>query len=273
MTHGIGSRAFMATAVTLAGLLAPGVGAAQTSPGEWRISASIYAYLPSIGGQTAFPIDSGSSLDVSADQIVDSLNFTFMGTLGAHNGRWGMFTDVLYLDIGGDKQGTRDFSVGNRQIPASTTADLDWDLKGLIWTLAGEYRVASQPGYTVDLLVGARMFDMKQDLGWTFTGDIGSLPPRARSGSARVEETLWDGIVGVKGRINFGDSGKWSAPFYLDVGTGDSDSTWQVLAGVSYAFGWGELTGVWRYLAYELKNSAVTDINFNGPMIGATWRW
>jgi hypothetical protein len=273
MTSSIGCRHITAAASIVVGLLMPAIGVAQTSSGEWRFSASIYGYLPSISGKTAFPVDSGSSVEVSADQIVDSLNFTFMGTLDAHNGRWGMFTDILYLDIGGDKQNTRDFAVGGRQIPASTTANLDWGLKGTIWTLAGEYRVASQPGYTIDLLGGARMFDMKQDLGWAFNGDIGTLPLQARTGSIRVEETLWDGIVGVKGRVGFGDSGKWSAPFYLDVGTGDSDSTWQVLAGVSYAFGWGELTGVWRYLSYDLKNSPATNINFNGPMIGATWRW
>lgn len=46
--------------------------------------------------------------------------------------------------------------MGNPQIAASTTADLDWDLKGLTWTLAFEYRVASQPGFAVDLRVGVK---------------------------------------------------------------------------------------------------------------------
>jgi hypothetical protein len=39
-------------------------------------------------------------------------------------------------------------------------------------------------------------------------------------------------------------------------------------------FGWGDLGVAWRYLDYDLKSDGpITDMNFNGPAIGATFRW
>ena len=79
---------------------------------------SVYGYLPSVGGQSSFPTSGGGpSIDVSADKIVDSLKFTFMGAAEAHNGRWGAYTDFIYLDLGGSKPLSRDFTL-NRASPS-----------------------------------------------------------------------------------------------------------------------------------------------------------
>ena len=51
----------------------------------------------------------------------------------------------------------------------------------------------------------------------------------------RIGQDVWDGIVGVKGRYAFGDNRAWSMPFYLDVGHGQSEVTWQVAAGLGYS--------------------------------------
>lgn len=260
-------------------LLPVSAAAQSTQPGwetgKWQFAATIYGYLPSIGGNLKVPVESGgSSINVDASQIIDSLKFTFMGTFDAHNGRWGVFTDVLYIDLGGNKSNTRDFSIGNIGLPASTTADLNLDLKGLIWTLAGEYRVASDPVWTVDVLAGARMFDVKPTLGWSISGDLGPIGIAGRSGSKEISESVWDGIVGVKGRYSFGDDRKWFVPFYLDVGTGQSQLTWQAAGGIGHSYSWGALFAMWRYLDYNFKSGkALEDMNFNGPMLGATFRW
>ena len=85
----------------------------RPAPGKWQYAATIYAYLPSIGGTMSFPAGSGSSgLNVDASKLLDSLDMAFMGSFEAHNGRWGMFADVLYLDVGGSGSATRDFSIG-----------------------------------------------------------------------------------------------------------------------------------------------------------------
>lgn len=271
----------MTAALALAmGGLAPTLSAAQQLQVEpaadnWRYSLSVYGYLPSLSGATSAPASTGgASINVSADKIIDKLKFTFMGSLDAHNGRWGFFTDLIYLDLGGSKYRSRYFTIGDVGLPASTTSDLSLNVEGSIWTSAGEYRVVSDPALTLDLLAGARMFRLRQTLSWNIAGDLGPVTTAARFGSVKHSETLWDGIVGVKGRYALGDSGKWSLPFYVDVGTGESRLTWQAAGGISYAYAWGELSAMWRYLAYDMKSGkAVKDLNLSGPLLGATFRW
>ena len=273
-------RGTLAVLALAAGTLLPASAAAQSAQpawdsGKWQFAATLYGYLPSIGGSLSVPVNTGgSSINVDASTILDHLKFTFMGTLDAHNGRWGAFTDVLYLDVGGSKSQTHDFSIGAVQLPATTTADLNLDLKGIVWTLAGEYRVASDPALKMDVLAGARMFGLKPTLGWSISGDLGPIPESGRSGSRKVDESVWDGIVGVKGRYAFGDDRKWFMPFYLDVGTGQSQLTWQAAAGVGYSYNWGGVFAMWRYLDYKFKSGkALEDMNFNGPMLGVAFQW
>lgn len=250
---------------------------AQTSPdeGAWRFRGSLYGYFPSLGGSTSVPADSGgTSINVDGGQIIDSLKFTLMGSLDANNGRWGAFTDFIYLNFGGTKERSRDFTIGNIGLPAGTDARLDWQLEGVAWTMAGQYRLVSDPALTLDALGGLRWFDLKHDLSWNINGNIGPIAPSGRSGSSSAKLSNWDMVVGVKGRYALSGDGNWVLPFYLDVGTGESDLTWQAAAGITYSFSWGELSALWRYLAYEMKSGkTINDINFNGPMVGATFRW
>jgi hypothetical protein len=274
--HPFGSA--MTALVFAAGALLPATSTAQSAPTsyepeKWMFTATIYGYLPTIGGNVSFPTG-GSSIDVDANTILSHLKMTFMGTLDAHNGRWGVFTDVLYLDLGGSKSNTRDFSIGHHDIPADTTADLNLDLKGIIWTVAGEYRIVSDPSTKVDVLAGARLFGVKPTLGWSINGDLGPIPESGRSGSKQISESIWDGIVGVKGRYAFGDNRQWFVPFYLDVGTGQSQLTWQIAGGIGYTYHWGSVFAMWRYLDYNFKSgNGLDSLNMNGPMIGAAFQW
>jgi hypothetical protein len=269
------SRARLVQTVTLlaGAMLVPSAAMAQDE-GPWRTSATLYMYLPSVSGKTAFPSDSGTPINISLDQILNNLKMVFMGALDVHNGRWGAFTDVIYLDLGHGRSQSRDFTIGDAGLPVGVTADLNVDLKSWVWTLAGQYRVMSDPALTVDLIGGARMLDLTERLKWNISGDLGSLPPVSRTGNSEVSQTIWDGVVGAKGRYVFGASREWSVPFYFDVGAGGSTSTFQAAAGIGYGFKWGELSGLWRYLDYNLKaNRAIQDVRFSGPMIGATFRW
>jgi hypothetical protein len=142
-------------------------------------------------------------------------------------------------------------------------------------TGAGEYRVAADPAWTVDLLAGARWFDLSEKLSYSLSGSIGPIDPAARSGSVDLGQSVLDAIIGVKGRYAFGANREWSVPFYLDVGTGQSKSTFQAAAGLAYAFKWGEVTAMWRYLGYQLKDSKAgfEEIHFSGPLVGVAFRW
>jgi len=266
-------RAASVVAVALSATFAQSPALAQISD-EWRFQAIIYGYLPDIGGSTNFPEGHGTSINVDASKIIDNLKFTFMGTFEARKGRWGFFTDLLYLNVGGSQSNTRDVNVGGRELPAGVSTNVDLDLKGLIWTLAGTYRVIGDPATNFDVLAGARLLDLKQTLSYSFTADVGPIVGPGRSGSSEVNPSYWDGIVGVKGRFQFGANREWFVPYYADIGTGESDLTYQLFGGIGYNFSWGSVLGGWRYLDYNFKSSsAVQDLTFNGPMIGVAFSW
>ena len=104
--------------------------------------------------------------------------------------------------------------------------------------------------------------------------DVGPFIGSLRIGSRTVTEQNWDAVVGVKGRIGIGANREWFVPYYLDIGTGDSDLTWQGVVGIGYAFPWGEVIATWRYLDYNFKSSAkVDDLKMNGPLLGVALHW
>jgi len=109
---------------------------------------------------------------------------------------------------------------------------------------------------------------------WNVTGNVGSIPVPDRTGAAEAGLTNWDALIGLRGRFAFGAKNAWFVPYYFDIGAGDSDLTWQGIAGLGYAFHWGEVVAAWRYLYYDLSSDEpIKDMNFSGPAIGVTFRW
>ena len=134
--------------------------------------------------------------------------------------------------------------------------------------------MVTDPGATLDVFAGARLIDMKQTLGWQFSADLGGGTKPARSGAGEVKVTRTDGIIGAKGRATSGADREWFVPCYIDIGTGQTDLTWQGIAGIGYAFRGSELFAVWRYLDYNFKSSSkIEDVNFSGPALGVAFRW
>jgi hypothetical protein len=253
----------------------PSTDALAQAADTWTWRGSIYAYLPDISGSTTFPANSGgSSGSVDAGTIIDNLKFTFMGNLEATNGRWGVLTDVVYLDLGNTKSGYRDFTIGGAAIPAGADTNVSYDLKGWAWTLAGTWRMTTDANTTTDLFAGTRLFDLRQTFGYEVTGNIASIPANVRSGSSEAKISNWDAIVGLKSRYAFGEDRKWFIPFYIDVGTGESNYTFQVMGGIGYSFKWGDIVGAWRYLDYDMKSGKkIESMTFNGPAIAAVFHW
>jgi hypothetical protein len=224
-------------AIALCGL-APVAAQAQAANDTWQWELGIYAWLPAIGATTEFPSGaSGPSLDVSAEDVIESLKMTFMGQVEARKGQWGVWSDLVYADLGGTNRGSRDFTVDGQ--PVSASAKLSLDMKSTVWSLASS---------------------------------IPELP--TRSGEASVDGTNWDAIVGLKGRYYFGAERKWFLPYYADAGSGQSKLTWQINAGVGYKFDWGSVLATWRYLDYEFKSgNAMQSMNMNGGLVGVAFQF
>lgn len=263
----------MALATTL--LLPLSAPAQETDDDEWNVVIGMYVWLPDISGTTVFPSgEGGPDIEVGADSLLKNLDFTFMGALQAKRGRWGFLTDLIYLNEGASESGVRDFVVGPGGQPADVELDARMDLKSWVVTLAGIYEVYSNGRSTTDMIFGARMLDVDSTLDWSFTGNIDGLELPGRSGSSSVGGTNWDAIVGLRGHAYFGSDERWFLPYHLDAGTGDSDLTWQAMAGVGYRFNWGSMVLNWRHLDYDAESGAsLGNISFSGPLLGAAFQW
>ena len=261
-------------AAVLLALALPMPAAAQTVE-PWNFQGSVYAYLPTISGSTVFPYSGASGgVAVDADTILDNLKFTFMGSLEARRGNWGVFTDVVYMDVGDSRSDYRQLNIGGVPLPGGASGQVDFDLKGWVWTLGGTWALSAGPAATLDLLAGVRLLDIEQTLAWDVTGNVGAIPLPARAGQAVAGLSNWDAVVGMKGRLALGAGSKWFAPYYVDVGAGDSNLTWQAMGGIGYGFSWGDVVLSWRYLDYDMKaDDRVQSLNFNGPAIAAVFRW
>ena len=92
-------------------------------------------------------------------------------------------------------------------------------------------------------------------------------------GSIGRDTNLWDGIVGMRGEFGVGD-GNWSVPYHFDIGAGSSDLTWSAMAGLSFAFNWGDLMFIYRHLGYDQDAvGLLQDFSFSGPAVGARFRF
>lgn len=259
-------------AVGLIGL-APVAAQAQAANDMWQWEVGMYGWFPAIGGTTSFPSGgAGPSFDVSAGDVLDALKMTFMGQVEARKGKWGLWTDVVYADLGGSKSGSNDFTIDGK--PVTTSANLSLDVKSTVWTLSGLYNLTSTGENTTDLMFGARLLDMQQTLDYTLGATLPQHPGLAKSGKLQVDATNWDAIVGLKGRYYLGAERKWFLPYYVDVGGGQSKLTWQVNAGVGYKFDWGSTVLTYRYLDYDFKSgSALQSMTMSGVLLGVAFQF
>jgi hypothetical protein len=250
--------------------------AEPAKPDAWKFQAVIYGYLPSVDGTTSFSGTGGGGSDVGTDagSILDSLQFAFMGAFDARHDKWGVFADVVYADFGKSVSNTRDLSINGTPIPGDVSASVDFNLTGWCWTVVGTYTAFDRPHFFMEAVAGVRILDLKENLAWNLSGNIGSVPVDARQGDRGSNPINWDGVVGVRGRVPLGAKRRWFIPYYLDLGSGESTFTWQAVAGVGYSWKWGDVLAAWRYLDYDMKSgSDIETLSFSGPAIGVAFRW
>lgn len=203
----------------------------------WEFDAAVYFWGASIGGESA----SGSGIDIDLEDILDNLEFAFMGSAGMRRGKWSLITDVIYLNI-------EDSDTIGRGVGAKV------ELSGWVVTPFLAYNLIDTERMSLDALAGARYLYLKADL------NVGRLRAEA-SGSN------WDGIIGIRGGVNLTE--KWFLPYHLDIGAGESDMTWQAFGGVGYRFKWFDVVAAYRYLRWDFDdNKALDDLYFHGPFLG-----
>lgn len=227
-----------------------------TGQNEWQFFTQFNLWAPDITIETTFDKD----IEIDIDDIIDNLDLVYMGTFGASKGKWTLLTDVIYLNI--------ELS-DNYTLIDSPVASLDLtNLEMTAWIVSPMvvYNVLETDRVTLGFLAGARYLHLELE---TETTQRILLTTTQSSGSSSGD--AWNGIVGVRGKFHL--PGQWYAPYLFDVGTGDTDLTWQAYAAIAYRFERVGLTLGYRHLEWQFDEGdaggdLIDKLYISGPMIG-----
>ena len=248
----------------------------RAEPG-WQFSVTPYAWVPSIDGTLRYqlPGQSGSgSADVSKDGsgLLEALNFAAMITAEARYQRYSVMTDFIYLDLGSSGSKVRDVNFGgggSTGVGANLDRGTESSLNGSLWTLMGGYTVTQGDWGHADIVGGFRLFSLNSETNIRLAGDVtapGGSASLSRNAQLSESATLFDGIIGMRGRLVIGKG--FYAPYAFDIGTGSSTLTWQASAGLGYQFSWGGVALGYRHLSYEQgSKNLVQDLSFSGAFL------
>ena len=267
-------------------VVAPSWAQAQTaaSPG-WSFNVAPYLWLPQIDGALKYklPAGVGGTADVTSNpgSYLKGLNFAGMIAGEVRYDRFSVLADVMYINISDGSSHLRSgnfAAVPGNPITAQGYVSASTRLGTGIFSLAGGYTLLQGDWGNLDALAGARVVTVDARTNYsshvTFTGPRGGTATLfGPEGGLSISRDVWNGIVGVRGRIAIGTS-SFFIPYYADIGGGDSNLTWQVAGGIGYRTGLADLSLGWRYLSFEQgSNSPITNLSLNGPYLAASFKF
>ncbi len=247
------TAALLLAAIALTAAMPGAVAASEVGSGDnWQFGANLYLWYADLGGGTV----NGGDIDVEASDIIDNLKMGFMGGVNARRGKWSFLVDAIYLKVSDDRSVTGKLPSG-----ADVRLEADLDVKTWIVTPAVTYRVVENERLNLDVLAGARYLWMEADLEFRVSRDFNN------------SDGVWDAIVGVRGDLALAE--KWFVPFHLDIGTGETDFTWQALGGIGYRFSKVDVVVAYRYLSWDFEDDSKVfdDLNISGPLAGLRFRF
>jgi hypothetical protein len=248
------------------------------------VSIAPYLWTPSIDMTAKMTGPGGGIVTTESNSTpwdyLPHLNFAAMLAGEARYGRFSMFSDFVYLNVNGARNRIRSFDQAATHIPVdgSIGSSVSTRIESAVWTLAGGYTVAEGNWGTIDLLAGFRLLYIGATtnflLATAITRPDGTVA-LGKSGSLAASRDIWNGIGGIRGRVYLANmdwfgGGRIFVPFYLDVGAGGSNVTWQAFSGVGYQSGRLGVSIGYRHLAFNQGSSAkIQKLVLGGPILAA----
>jgi hypothetical protein len=266
-------------------LAAPQIGAAQGADSDqWKWSITPYIWLPTINGKFRFalpPGDEGGGTSVDSEigpsDYLTDLNGVLMLSAELRSGKWAFGGDLIYLDLTADTSTVHTVTGdgGSLVIPRETNLNTETDLSGSVVSLVAKYALSESDTWDIAALGGLRYFTLDVDLNWDLTTTLtGPGFTFARSGNISGDIDMLDAVVGLRGKWWLDSAHHWYVPWYVDVGAGSSDLTWQAMLGGGYAWQRTDVLLAWRQLDYDRdSNDLLQEIEFGGFGVGFSWRF
>jgi len=237
---------------------------------DWEFEIAAYGFAAGITGDVGFR-QANSEVDVDASDILENLDFSFMGMAQARKGQWSYILDGTYMKISADK------SFARRNLLAGS---VDVEIEQSVIAGFVGYRFYEGKGNSVliksswDFLVGARYNNLSAELG--VQASLLGFPLSAQ----RKQSADWvDPVIGLRGNAFLNDKTRvilWGD--YGGFGAG-SDQTWQTFGGLGYTFSNGiDVFGGYRAYAFDYEDGTgasrvALDLLYHGPMLGAGYKF
>jgi len=233
-------------------------GAVTAEESDWEHSLAVYMVAASMNGKAGVR-GLEADVDVSFSDILDNLDWGFMGAYRGERGPWAVGLDVMYLSLEADASG-----LGPNQ---GTSAKVNGDQ--LIVQLDGGYAITDYLG----AYVGARYWQIDADVKIRGGGPLGEDVKRSKT------EDWIDPVVGLRFERPLGE--RWLFVAKGDIGGFGvgSDFTWQATAFAAWkASEHARVMIGYRYIDVDYDDGDgddrfLWDLAEGGPMAGFVWQF
>ncbi len=227
---------------------------------DWTFTGAAYLWAAGIDGQAGvfgLPVQ---DVELSFSDILENLEFAFMGIGEARNGRFSLGMDLTYTKLGMTVENPREDAVPIDSIDVDTTI---WMVTGF-----GSYSIVDDEALRVDLIGGARYWSVNNEFEVS-----GAAPPGGRTFDDGGD---WiDPLAGVKLRLSVSENvyvTSWGMIGGFGVG---SDLMWDVMAGAGYSFtDHFDVFAGYRAVSVDYSSDGfVYDMVQQGPVMAGVFRF
>jgi hypothetical protein len=257
--------------------------AAKSPDDTWQFAITPYLWAPNVDGTLKYEIPPGGGgspeVEVGPNDYLENLNLAIMVSGEMRKGRSSLFTDVIYLDFSDEESTVKAvdfFDRGDNPVSSNLDSGTESSLEGLAWALGYSHEVWKGEHGRLETLGGVRYLRIEASTDWSLKSTVnapGGGSVFQRTGNISRSDDLWDGVIGLRGRLNLGGS-KFYIPYYIDIGMGTSELTWEGMVGLGYGFKWIDIIAAYRHLYYDMDDEGlIQELQFSGPAMGLTFRF
>lgn len=229
-----------------------GPGIQESSDTSWHYLIEPYVLLPNMQGQTGLGVLPPVDVNEDPEDIFDNLQFGAMLYAEAHNHRWAITSDVLYMNLEADVLRNISILDGEAQV-----SQLGWELAFL-----------ARLSPWIEVGVSALYMKIDAELDVTLDTPLGSV-----SRSAHFDRDWVDPTVLVRATVPLSD--KWFLTGRANIGGYgvSSDFVWQLQGDAGYRFSDRVLMTVgYRAMGFDYDRGSGADrfvyrMNTFGPML------
>ena len=227
----------------------------SSSGDSWTFNLTPYIWFAGFDANDRI-LNQHVSVSAGFADIFDELNFGWMNTFEARKGRWGIGTDLMYMNLDNLEFPTPP--------PPPAFSSIRLSLGQFMLGPQVAFRVAESERGSFDVLAGFRYWHVNVKL----RTSAGILPPANRETS----ENFVNPLIGGRFRVNLGKG--WYVPVTGDIGGfgAGSDLAWHAFGGLGKDIK-ENVSLLVGYRAMGLDEKPIDELTFHGLVVGATFRW